>query len=140
MKNQITQIVNLESTIRVRIDQLKKDHEIGELGLSINNPEHLEYSLKCRDVSKVLFDYLDTLSDYDLAHLVTVMYAGRDQDMVIKEGGFNQFHKFIHGQGSLDREKCIDKICEKEMNLGTYYQNALALALQLNFNVDIDFI
>ncbi|MCX8789063.1 hypothetical protein [Vibrio parahaemolyticus] len=140
MKNEITQIINLEVSIRSQIEQLKTHYGIGELGVSISNPDHLEYLAKSREVSSVLFNYLQTLSDCDLLHLVTVMYAGRDSNMVLELGGFNEFHQFIQSQNFTNRDICIEKICEKEMNLATYYQNALNLAQQLNFDVDNDFI
>ena len=141
MKNEIGQILSLVSKINVQHEQIKSDYEIGELGISLSDPVHRDYLAEIRKVSIVLPNYLQTLNDNDLSHLVTLMYTGRDSNEVIKIGGFNKFHQFIQSKNLVaTRNICIDKITEKEMNLPTYYQEALALAYKLNFDVDIDFI
>lgn len=141
MKNKIAHIANLKSTIRLQIEQLKIQYGICDLGtVNISSPDHLEYLSKSREASEMLFLYLQTLSDNDLSRLVTLMYAGKKPAMVTKVGGFNQFHQFIKNQGFTTRNICIETICEREVNLNEYYQDALALANSMNFDINSDFV
>ncbi|EGQ8095658.1 DUF3775 domain-containing protein [Vibrio cholerae] len=139
MKNEINNIIQIESKIINQSEKLKARYGIKDLGLNMQEPKHMEYVFECNKISEELSDYLKTLSDDDLSQLVALMYAGRDRLAFNKKDEFNQYYESIKEQGFTNRNTCIRKICEKEMSLSTYYSRALNMVHSLNFDVDTDF-
>lgn len=91
--------------------------------ISFDNTVSLENAFAKALAPDPLKEYLQSLEIASIEYLVTLMYIGRDNRQV---ADFAEHHNNLLDEARLKGKKddCIRKICEKQLNLKTYFNDS----------------
>lgn len=134
--DQLNEIVRLVHICAAADTELQTKHGIGDLGLDYYNVKTRAYLNEARDVNKPLEDYLNGLSESELAQIEAIMYFGRDSKDVHGNDLPSLRTHLVKNRTSVS--DLVRNITEKRDALPVYFNEALQKAhdegIDLNHN------
>lgn len=136
-QDQLNEIVRLAHICAAANKELERKHGIGDLGLRYFDKKSRAYLNEARGVTKPLEDYLNGLSESELAHIETIMYFGRDGKDV-HGNDLAWFRKHLE-QNRTSPSDIVRNIVEKYGALPDYFSSAVQKAEEERIDLNQDF-
>lgn len=125
----IEDIVELAQDADVSDELKRQAYGMNNLGLDPFSDDGRAYVNDPNPKVETLEILLNSLELETLERLQALMYSGRDRDSAI---GLKKYFR----DRDEDKEEIVRTICEKRMNLATYFRDGLKLAQEHNLNID----